>query len=118
MDEYKYPAETIEWAKAQMATADAQTGSPNQQTSCSLEDYAKSLGGKATGGLAGDSGLAQLGQAWGGTYPPPVEPHPCPACGYCPHCGRGGTVVPHYPPSIPYYGPYYPPVYPPYTITC
>lgn len=53
-------------------------------------------GGNLTGGLAG----------WSGTYQPPAQ-HPCPCCGYCPVCGRGGGYVPNYPspynPHIPYY---------------
>ncbi len=32
-------------------------------------------------------------------------PHPCPACGHCPTCGRGGYIA--YPP---YYVPYPQPV--------
>lgn len=42
----------------------------------------------------------------------PVQ-HPCPRCGYCPHCGRGGfqpwPVGPYWP--WPWYTPY------PYTVT-
>jgi hypothetical protein len=45
--------------------------------------------------------------------------HACPACGYCPCCGRGGGYVPNYPlPYVPPYIPSYPYYVPPYTITC
>ena len=36
----------------------------------------------------------------------------CPACGYCPHCGRG-YHQPYYP-TYPYPSPYQPPYYPTY----
>ncbi len=41
------------------------------------------------------------------TTPGPIGQHPCPACGYCPHCGRGGLQTQPYPWQFPSY-----PVYP------
>ena len=70
MDEYKYPAEKIEWAKDQM----------------------QGVQGSQTGVASSD-----LSQGWGGTYPPPAQ-HQCPRCGYCSCCGRGGGYAPNYPP--------------------
>jgi hypothetical protein len=83
--------EQWEKAKAQM-----QNGSGEQSGCCD-----NNLAGTATGGL---------GQAWGGTYPPLQPQHVCPACGYCPCCGRG-RYVPNYPPPywplyVPYVGDY------------
>jgi hypothetical protein len=39
----------------------------------------------------------------------PIGQQPCPACGYCPCCGRqAGPVVPYVPAPVPYYPPMYP----------
>ena len=66
------------------------------------------IGQTATGGWQDTTGYQ------GGQQPQ----HVCPACGYCPCCGRGGTPVPYYPsPYVPPYQPTYP-WYSPYTITC
>ena len=29
-------------------------------------------------------------ESWQKRTPAPHQPQPCPRCGYCPHCGRGG----------------------------
>ena len=52
----------------------------------------------------------QIGQAWGGTYTPPQPQHVCPACGYCPCCGRQ-TIQPHYTQPIWYWNPNTAPFY-------
>lgn len=58
-------------------------------------------------------------------------PQPCPACGYCPACGRGGNrFAPYQPWQEPWYPPYPQPIWvdtpyvpttapltPPYTVT-
>ena len=49
----------------------------------------------------------------GGIYAQP-HPQPCPSCGRCPTCGRGGYFTQPYP--YPYY-PYYPQPYPNYPWT-
>ena len=38
-------------------------------------------------------------------------PKPCPACGHCPTCGRGGHQLVPYNPWQPYYPPYPQPVW-------
>lgn len=37
----------------------------------------------------------------------PAQSHPCPNCGYCPHCGRGGSYYyPHFVPDPVYPSPW------------
>lgn len=68
-------------------------------------DVGGMTGGSTTGGYvtASTTGVTQ-------TIVP--AQHPCPACGYCPHCGRGGhQTLPCYP--IPVWSPWRT-----YTVTC
>lgn len=98
---------------------------------------AQQLGGETVGGGTTWGGLGdnqagtsnELGQAWGGD-PNQQTQHVCPACGYCPCCGRSRYYPPLNPPwpgyphpyigDIPsWYTPMPTPYYlPPYTITC
>lgn len=44
------------------------------------------------------TGDTQVTCGCGGTPAPSSSPSVCPACGYCPHCGRGGAqTIPFYP---------------------
>lgn len=50
-----------------------------------------------------------------GDWYPPLYPHPCPGCGYCPTCGRYLAPPPQVWPYVPYQPPLWnPPIYAPY----
>ena len=99
----------MQGAKTQEAhwSSGSQLGGPNSQPGLGTDLPSAGLGTDLpSAGLGGSDPSGN----WAGDsqYAPWNQPHPCPACGTCPTCGRGRHdygYVPYYPPAIPYYWP-------------